>query len=223
MVRFVEDIAMHSFSRGIGTCVYRTSWCLKNCYANKFYAMGWAREEWDKVDDDWWQASGVGDIRQEIWDANKGQPPARFRFSIKGEIWTTEEDVLKVDDIITRMPDTIFWIPTRAWQDSAMQEIIEEVVLDRANARVMASLDPSTADAYTINYLRERGWSILYVGHNEDQEQQLLTETGDTEENLTEGMFRCPKTWEGKLGHCAICTEGCFSEKRVDVQLRKHK
>jgi len=221
-IRFVDDLAMHAFSRGKETCVYCTTWCKKNCYFNKFYAMGWANIEWDKRDNQWWKSCTVDEfVEQAVVKIPFN--PSRFRFSVKGEIWTCVDDVSKVRGICDRMPDTTFWIPTRAWQDSEMEAAIEDYgLLELPNARVMASVDPSVGNQDTLDYLHDCGWSILYVGHNEHQDQMVLGEEG-LEEGLTKGMYRCPKTWEEKLGHCAICAEGCFSEKRVDVQLRKHK
>lgn len=228
-IRFVDDIGMFSFSRGRSTCDFKTKWCERHCYANKFYSMGWSREDWDKLDDEWWQKTGCEEFVEEVMRCASPRmvddelvPPDRFRFAIKGEIWVNFDDVCKVRGICDILPETLFWIPTRAWWDPFMQDAIEEMVLSLPNARVMASVDP-TVSASTIEELRETGWSILYVTKSNEEQGQLVLREHGLEENVTKGMFRCPKTWEKKLGHCGTCEQGCFSAERVEVQLKYHR
>ena len=189
--------------------------------------MGWSKLEWDKLDDQWWKDSTSEEIVKEIMkypsrlEDGRPVPPARFRFAVKGEIWTCVDDVSKVRGVLSLMPETLFWIPTRAWRDLTMRAAIDELVLAQSNARVMASLDPTNGE-HDFTLLRDRGWPLLFSGDNDPDEQLMLVEGGAVEK-LTKNMRRCEKTWEDRHGHCAICTEGCFSSNQVDVHLRQHR
>ena len=183
--------------------------------------MGWSKPEVDKLDDQWGQDHSPADICQAIRDANKGQPPERFRFSVKGEIWAIPNDVHKVRDIAKDLQSTHFWIPTRAWHDWRMSEVIEYEVMHLSNVHVLASVDPSD-DVGEVQVVKDMGWSIMFTGDNDPAEQMMLVE-GGLEGKFTKDMYRCPKTWKHKLGHCAHCTEGCFKDTRVEVHLKKHR
>jgi hypothetical protein len=201
------------------TCIFCTPWCRQNCYAKKFYKLGYSKKEWDKKYEDWWQRVTPEEFCQSL--VKRSGAPERFRFSVKGEIWTTPEDVVKVAKILDLLPDTLFWIPTRAWHTWVMAEKIEQHVKWKTNSRVMASVDPSD-DPGEVSVVRDMGWSMLYVGVNEDQEQMLLGEDS-LQVNPASGMFHCPKTWDHREGHCAVCEEGCFKEGVNSVRLRKHR
>ena len=226
-IRYCDDLGMHTFSRGYDTCLWQTPWCKRECYWRKYRRMGWSTDESDQADNSLWQNARPYEIAREIFDAaghwvpETGEriAPRRFRFSMKGEIWTSQDDVVKVRAIATQLPTTGFWIPTRAWRDRDMRLAIKR--WSTSNMRVLASIDPSVSES-DIEMLRSEGWSLMYAGDNEDSNQMLLGEQG-LEEKVTRGMHRCRKTWEHKLGHCAVCRDGCFSEGRVEVHLKKHR
>jgi hypothetical protein len=158
----------------------------------------------DEVDDDWWVNSSACEFTEVL--RRKRRPIKRFRFSIRGEIFTKREDVFKVKEILELNPDILFWMPTRAWQNWPMRFAIQDHLLNVPNARVMASIDPS-ADVEAVRSLQKTGWKTAYVGDN----------------SATEGRFKCPKTWKHKKGHCQTCRNGCFSKDRVDVIFKFHR
>ena len=221
-IRQVPEIGMFAFSRGMSTCLWKTPWCEKNCYALKFYRMGWSKAEYDKLDNDFWLETQPVDFAAAVNKAAGNVSVKRFRFSIKGEIWTGEKDVAKVSGIMYLMPDTLFWIPTRAWHNGNMAEAIERLVFQRPNARVLASVDPNTTPDEFM-WLKYRGWQTVFSGDNEDSRQLMLV-PGGTQEKITVGMHKCEKTWNERGGHCAVCARGCFSSKKdVRVHLKQHR
>ena len=138
-IRFVPEIGMFTFSRGKRTCKWSTSWCRENCYFNKFYRMGWATEESDKRDNTFWRGTDSGEFVTAVKIAADFEPVPRFRFSVKGEIWLLKRDVEKVMLIALAMPETLFWVPTRAWHDGNVADLIERLIFPLPNARVLAS------------------------------------------------------------------------------------
>ena len=42
------------------------------------------------------------------------------------------------------------------------------------------------------------------------------------DDSATDGRKKCPKTWQGKKGHCSKCKGGCFSSKQVHIHLKQH-
>lgn len=214
-IRYCDDLGMYTFSRGYDTCLWRTQWCAKHCYWKKYRSMGWSTDQSDEADNSWWKNVSAADFAYELFKRDC----LRFRFSMKGEIWTAQDDIVQVVAIATLLPRTQFWIPTRAWRDRDTRLAIQR--WQKPNMHVMASIDPTTTEL-EVAMLREDGWSLFYVGDNGDPGQFLLGESG-LEEKITKDMFRCPKTWQHKLGHCVICEEGCFKKSRVEVHLKKHR
>ena len=227
-IRFVKDIGLYAFSRGRATCKWRTRWCLRNCYNNKFYAVNPSLPDRDALDEAYWQKTSVDEFASAIKDLEVD----RFRFSVRGEIWNNLRDVLKVQGIMKAAPDVLFWIPTRAWQDVGMMEHIEDLILPLDNARVLASMDPSVSGQMQ-EAIQDHGWAILFVGDNEPRGQLRLWHPVSGQprfygcESRTAKMFRCPKLWEGRRGHCAVCTRGCFAPRepfhRIAVHLKGHR
>jgi len=183
--------------------------------------MGWAKQEWDAVDDNWWQSIEANDFVKYI-EEKYNRHPERFRFSIKGEIWNHPTDVIKVMRIGQLMPTTKFWIPTRAWRDEEMRECIERYMRWSSNVRVLASVDPSNTEA-EIEMLREQSWSIVATGGVwNDRNQMMLTPNGVALSPVS-GMHRCEKTWDQNTGHCLQCEDGCFKDGRVEIHLKRHQ
>lgn len=126
---------------------------------------------------------------------------------------------MKVQHIASILWLTHFWIPTRAWHDSDMLKCLSNVRNPRLH--VLALVDPSDS-TNEVQVLRDMGWSIMYTGDNDPAEQLMLAE-GGLEEKFSRDMYRCPKTWEHKLGNCQFCDDGCFKAGRVEVHLKKHR
>ena len=221
-IRFVDEIGLYAFSRGCGTCKWQTDWCRRYCYSQKFHRVNPNLVEIDQSDNAFWRGADSDQIVAAIHAANNYEYPKRFRFSVRGEIWLKCDDVEKVMLILLQMPDTLVWIPTRAWQDADMRGLIERLILPMPNARVVASTDPTTP-AEADQDLRQSGWSTIFAGINDNGNQLLLDEHGGTTEPRTCGAFRCPKTWERVPGHCAVCEDGCFSKGPVSIHFRQHR
>jgi hypothetical protein len=214
-IRFVKATGLFSFSRGRDTCLWTTRWCSHRCFNKKFYSVNPKLPDRDVLDEAFWQGRSVSEIVKIIRDLDV----KRFRFAVRGEIWTRVRDVGKVRDIMSRCPDTLFWIPTRAWRGKLRLEI-EMQIMRLCNSRVMASIDPTTTPREEL-VLRESGWSMLFAGDN-NLDQLVLAPAG-VADSRTKGFARCAKTWKGAHGHCAVCEEGCFSAARVDVHLKQHR
>ena len=229
-IRFVKDIGLWAFSRGAPTCKFQTSWCRQNCYNRKFYAVNPLLPDRDAADEEFWQATSAEKFALFIADLVAAHEIDRFRFSVRGEIWTDDADIAKVAKIIELCPGVLFWIPTRAWRVAPMAYLIEENIIDRniPNARVMASVDPSVSE-FTERQLMGRGWSTVFAGENDPD--QLRLKDAMCVDARTKGRFKCPKTWQPHVlpgdvapsGLCAICDDGCFSADRVEVHLRQHR
>lgn len=216
-IRFVKEIGLHALSRGESTCRWKTDWCRVHCYNRKFYRVNPKLPEVDESDNTFWMETPAADIAGMI----RLLDVERFRFAVRGEIWICERDVDKVRRILNALPETLFWIPTRAWQVVGMEHAIEERILPLKNARVMASIDPHVSEC-TERALKQLGWSTVFTGDNEDPRQLLLSVNG-VREKRTRMHVKCVKTWSSAHGHCAECTTGCFSKERVDVHLKQHR
>lgn len=134
----------------------------------------------------------------------------RIRFMSRGEAFVTPEDVIKVKSLMVAVPEYLFWIPTRAWRSNEMRLLIEQQLLILSNNRIIASTDPSNTRK-EIESLKNNNWSTMFFGNNSD----------------IEGRIKCPKTWLKKrfinkaYRLCRTCNL-CFSDKRIDIHLKKH-
>lgn len=202
-MRFCYDIGMFTIDRSRNSCVWKTSFCSKNCYNSKLYKVyHHTMIPRDIINDiEWNELNG---IKLKNILKKKKKPYNRIRLMSRGEAFSNHNDILKVDDILNENENIIFWIPTRAWRGCLYKELVE-LKIKYKNARILASIDPSTNDN-DIKNLKDDGWSTMFFGDNDK----------------TYGMYKCPKTWQHEKGYCYICEDGCFNNKRVDVHLRKH-
>jgi hypothetical protein len=146
-----------------------------------------------------------GNVFQQAFDPKRKGPKNRFRFCTRGEAFSTDSDIDKIKSILEFCPDILFWIPTRAWRNKGLRARIESELFILPNARINASIDPTTSEK-EFKGLRASGWSTMFFGNDEQRPDS----------------YKCPKTWKHKKGHCAICRNGCFSTKRVDIHLKAH-
>lgn len=216
-IKIYVDIGMIAVDRDIKTsCLWRTKFCSRHCYNRALFRVRPNLKKSGDPDEVFWDILD-GDVLHEILhsDAFKdfsqrmGKTPkfmrGRMRLATRGEAFSEPNDVLKVDDMMSKNPQTVFWVTTRSWVDDEMAEMIEATVMRNENARVLASLDPShTAQQY--ERIMGMGWNTIFFG----------------DDTFTEGRFLCPKTWQKKLSYCRICQKGCFSKKPVDVHLKLH-
>ncbi len=220
-IRYVKDLGMWAFSRGSGTCLWSTPWCQRHCYNKKFYNVNPKLREVDEHDNAFWLKTDCDRFADHLYGLARTVVP-RFRFAIRGEIWNDTLDVAVVYTIMQRMPETLFWIPTRAWQNLHMRLMIQEDIFKLPNQRVMASIDPTVSER-DVTTLRKNGWSMLFVGDNDSPAQLELGPGGTCVEKPTARMHRCAKTWDQQQGACADCSEGCFSNEQVEVHLKLHR
>jgi len=135
----------------------------------------------------------------------------RVRLMSRGEAFSDYLDVQRVANMLDAMPETLFWIPTRAWRNPVLFSMVQAMISTRNNARVLASMDPSnTSEEW--EHVANLGVSTMFYG----DDAMLQTPQGQR-------MFRCPKTHAKLSGHCSICKAGCFNNKKtVHVHLKQH-
>lgn len=213
------ELGMIAIDRAWGvTCKWKTRFCQKHCYNKKLIAVHPSIAKAGKPDEAFWAAidgewlyNFLHSDRFEHWANKVGYSAAfmrgRLRLCTRGETFARLSDVDKVADLLEMNPQTVFWMPTRAWRNDAMANAIEDMVLPMPNARVQASTDPSnTAEEYAM--IEERGWNTMFFGDDSSAE--------------TQGRFKCPKTWKKWKSYCRLCKSGCFKNDEVHVHLAAH-
>jgi len=217
LFRYCNDIGMFASDRPIndvgsvkGSCDHRTNFCDDTCYNVKLYRiypnMG-KRDE--RCEREWQQVSGDA-VRTYL--SRKKKQIKRARHMTRGEAIKDLSDIYRVKDIALATPDTTWWIPTRAWRNTLLRELIQIELFPITNIALNASLDPSNTQDEEDGLIDD-GWNIMYYGD-------------DTKYAGKGEAFKCPKTWKKMSGHCAVCKAGCFSQttigKRVTVHLSSH-
>jgi hypothetical protein len=224
-LRWVPDIGMFATDRPInsigkttkGSCVHATTFCLATCYNNKLYRIYPDMGRRDIANEKWWSKSGlaIGRILREFLD-KKSKPTQRVRLMTRGEGIKDASDIAKIKSICDNNPDTLFWLPTRAWRDDTLRVLIQRQLFPLKNLALNASLDPSTTPE-EWKLLKANGWSTMFYG----DDAMTTTPNGDR-------MFLCPKTHKKLKGHCSTCRAGCMGAKlpnygkRTDVHLSQH-
>ncbi len=213
-MRYCKDIGMFSIDRSIpASCVHATEFCRATCYNNKLYVLFKDMKPKDVKNEEAWKVLDGDAIRLELSRKLKRQTK-RFRLATRGEPFKDIGDVSKVQRLLVANPDTLFWIPTRAWRSPLLRVMIETEIMLMSNAVVLASMDPSNTSE-DWQSLKIAGWSTMFYG----SDNLRTTPNGDR-------MFLCPKTHKGIKGHCATCKAGCFAprtlNRRVDVHLSQH-
>ena len=203
-IRYCKDIGMFALDFPRSSCIHRTSFCNKNCYNIKLHKLyGDAMAIRDQANFTAWETCTVDEFVNCL--NRKHKQIKRFRFATRGETFYNLASFFKVRNIALAMPDTIFWVPTRAWRDPMLKIYIENILMPMKNVRVMASLDPSNTPT-EIEKLKRNGWSTIYFGDNDDTADRVL----------------CEKTWTHGKNICPTCENGCFNTNRVDVHLKRH-
>lgn len=186
------------------SCVHKTAFCDQTCFNEKLEkAFGHAIKPKDVKNDAYWLILNGRLVKKDL--ARKRNQTKRVRFMTRGEALKDRQDVYKIAEIAYENPDTIFWVPTRAWRSVELRALVETELFTIANLRILASLDPSNTVKEVID-IKARGWSTMFYG----------------DDDATENRYKCPKTHNHADGHCAKCIKGCFSEDRVDVHLKQH-
>ena len=202
-IRYCEDIGMFALDFPTFTCRFRTAFCNANCYNVKLYRLYKGMVGRDKANYQSWLDSTVSEWIRVL--SAKRKPVNRFRFATRGETLLSSADIDRVIAIAQSLPNTLFWIPTRAWRDAEMRAEIVTRLFPIENIRLCASLDPSNTQDEETGLIAE-GWSTLYYG----------------DDTATDGRMLCPKTHGHVTGACATCANGCFSKSQTHVHLKKH-
>lgn len=207
-IRFCADIGMYASDRSIKeSCKWRTPFCV-HCYNHKLAKVFKGIAGKDIRNERFWDTLDGKQFKQIM--SRKRKSVKRFRFQTRGETFATMTDMWKVYDIVSKNPEIKFWIPTRAWRNPELRFMIEKWIMTLPNAYVQASLDPTNTKE-EMESLKSSGWSTMTYGI----EDSYMTPLGDV-------FHRCKKTHMDIKGHCANCSNGCFSDKRVDVLLKQH-
>ncbi len=218
-IKVNAELGMLTIDRAWGsTCKWKTSFCREHCYNKKLMAVHPSILKASKPDEQFWADFDgkwlyefLHSDRFEYWAQKMGYTGAfmrgRIRLATRGETFAEPADVDKVADLLDMNPQTLFWMPTRAWRDSDMADLIEDQVLPFPNARVLASTDPSNTAA-EYREIEGRGWNTMFFG--------------DDSAAATDGRFRCPKTWKKWKSYCRLCKNGCFKNGEVHVHPSMH-
>ena len=234
-LRWCSDIGMWSLDRPIndipntnitGSCVNRTSFCDVTCYNLKLYRMFPAMLTKDIRNEEFWQSlpttrrhtygnPSLESLRKKF--KNSRRQTKRVRLMTRGEGIKDKSDVQRIRILCEEFPDIIWWLPTRAWRNAELRDLVQRYLMPLPNLALNASLDPTNTEN-EIRLLTADGWSTMFYG--DDTREYSPTMRG------MERMFKCPKTHKKLKNHCGICKGGCFGltsiGRRTDVHLSQH-
>ena len=132
---------------------------------------------------------------------------------IRGEAIKDMSDVFRIKTLCEATPNTTWWVPTRAWRNKGLKQLIEDVLFPLKNVAINASLDPSNTKEEE-QLLKDSGWATMYFG----DDIKTTSSVGDR-------RYLCPKTHK-KLKICDTCKGGCFSKVAIGrtshVHLSQH-
>lgn len=192
---------MYVIDRGRSSCVWRTDFCNRYCYNRRFYALNkYMIQSDDRYDNFWNNLVNMFELELNLLKSK----PSFIRLCSRGEPFASLSDVIKVYWLVTKYSDITFWIPTRAWRNTAIRNELLRLKSIH-NVRLLASLDPTNSeDEWCM--LKEQGFSTMYFG----------------DDNNVEGRYLCPKTHFKLKGVCTTCLNGCMNPNRVDIHMKKH-
>ncbi len=224
-LRAVPDIGMFAVDNSVAHCKWRTEAC-KDCYNRKMLIYKDFKKAWSK--------GGKDDKAWENIDSNAFKGLSRVRLNTRGEPFYSVDSIKRIGEWVKANPNTLFWIPTRAWQTGLRGsrsyvlnmeyiDLIEKHVMCHPNARVMASIDDYTRKHW--RFLADRGWSTMFFSAEKTDIPGLGMEGSEPIKcRKTWDRIRNPDTgrWMHRKGVCRTCKKGCFSSNRVDVWLAFH-
>ncbi|MBO8085914.1 MAG: hypothetical protein J7D61_07730 [Marichromatium sp.] len=210
VARWTTDIGMLAIDRSReDSCRHASEFCRKTCFNAKLErAFGHSISAKDRQNDEAWYGNDVASLAAKI--RRMRNQTARARLMTRGESFRGFDDIARVRAILEATPDTVWWIPSRAWKRPVLWAAVVEMASAYPNARLMASIDPSDAPEM-VRALEDAGYSTMFYG-----DDSATTTAGGAR------RFLCPKTHKGLKGHCGICKAGCFSTKPVHVHLKQH-
>lgn len=213
-LRYCSDIGMFALDRSIlASCVHKTKYCDDNCFNNKLFRIYPAMLSKDTRNEMAWDANDTEGLRTTL--ARRKHQTKRTRLMTRGEAVSDYQDVAKVENIVRDNPDSDWWIPTRAWRNPVLYAMLVSRLDKYSNVKLLCSTDPSNT-IEELEHIETMGYSSMFFG-----DDTFLTMPSGRK------MFKCPKTWQHKKGHCATCVNGCFRDKTskhgpVHVHLKQH-
>ena len=226
-LRWCKDIKMWAIDRPIndvgdvnGSCVHRTSFCDTSCYNVKLYKMFKGMAKKDITNEKFWQSlqtnkndnqDSLKSLQQKLFRSRR--QTKRARLMTRGEAIKDMSDVFRIKTLCEATPNTTWWVPTRAWRNKGLKQLIEDVLFPLKNVAINASLDPSNTKEEE-QLLKDSGWATMYFG----DDTKTTSSVGDR-------RYLCPKTHK-KLKICDTCKGGCFSKVAIGrtshVHLSQH-
>ena len=217
-IRWCSDIGLYVLDRSKESCVYKTTFCIENCYNNKLYKIFKLMSNKDVRNEEYWASFTPFEFNYFI--KHKRHKLSRFRFCARGEPFDNMQSVVRIRNIVKEFPDITFQLPTRAWREEPIRKGIEDYIMPFPNARVIASIDPSN----TISELNiAHGWRTFFFGDDTKHPYETNSVFKQSAIVLAQSaIIRCPKTWNKMVGYCGICNVGCFNKEKKHVWLKQH-
>ena len=226
-LRWCKDIKMWAIDRPIndvgdvnGSCVHRTSFCDTSCYNVKLYKMFKGMAKKDITNEKFWQSlptnkndnqDSLKSLQQKLFRSRR--QTKRARLMTRGEAIKDMSDVFRIKTLCEATPNTTWWVPTRAWRNKGLKQLIEDVLFPLKNVAINASLDPSNTKEEE-QLLKDSGWATMY-----------FCDDTKTTSSVGDRRYLCPKTHK-KLKICDTCKGGCFSKVAIGrtshVHLSQH-
>ena len=222
-MRWCKDIRQWTIDRPIndvgdvnGSCVHRTPFCNDKCYNIKLYKMFKGMAQKDIANEKFWQSlptnkndnqDSLKALQQKLFRSRR--QTKRARLMSRGEAIKDMSDVFRIKMLCEATPDTVWWVPTRAWRNKGLKELIEDVLFPLKNIALNGSLDPTNTKEEE-QMLKDSGWNTMYFG----DDTKTTSSVGDR-------RYLCPKTHK-KLKICDTCKGGCFSQVVIGRQSNVH-
>ncbi len=210
-MRWTKDIGMFTLDRSReDSCIHKTDFCDATCFNNKLeIAFKHAITPKDIKNDVAWYDNDTQALAKAL--DRKRKQTSRARLMSRGEAFKDVADIERVKNILNSTPDTIWWIPTRAWRDYKLWKQVKKLQKYK-NVRILWSFDPSNTNKDWLLSVA-KGQSVMFYG-----DDNLLSDPVTKKH-----MFKCPKTHKKLDGHCSICKGGCFrTDRRTVVHLKQH-
>ena len=226
-LRWCKDIKMWAIEDIDGSVIvygscspHKTKFCGSRCYNIKLYKMFKDMAKKDIRNEKFWQSlptnkndnqDSLKALQQKLFRARR--QTKRARLMSRGEAIKDMSDVFRIKMLCEATPDTVWWVPTRAWRNKGLKELIEDVLFPLKNIAINGSLDPSNTKEEE-QLLKDSGWATMYFG----DDTKTTSSIGDR-------RYLCPKTHK-KLKICDTCKGGCFSKVAIGrtshVHLSQH-
>jgi len=202
-ITYGPDIGCFVINRPMSSCKHCTTFCRSTCYNWKLYNIYKHMSTKDIRNETYWQGIDGREVSRTL-DRKKLQTK-RIRLMSRGEALKDLTDIDRIIDLCKSNPKRLVWLPTRAWRDAKLRQVIIDRLFPLKNLRLSASIDPSNTKQ-EIEDLKRDGFSTMFYGDDTD----------------TTDRIKCSKTWKHRKGACVTCKGGCFSRSQKHVHLKMH-